>query len=290
MNDDLSLLASAYLDDEVSADERALIEADQATMAEVDRMRSVRALLADSEPPSISGREQHLAAALSAWDRLPDAERTGALRDATPPDADRAAVAGAAALSTPTRVAERRATRTNRWLIAAAAALVMVLVGGVALQLQGGADDDNMAVISETDASAAAPMLASDQAGGAEQMRGRDSDDLATAAADAMPDTSITTGIDSAAPPAETDTVQLRDTTDLADFAARSLAAPAPVDGSTESATGEDGPLLCFGVDLVAGYAEYVDQPVIVGVVTARRTAIAYEVDRCVEVARVRVP
>ena len=71
MNDDLTLLASAYLDGDVTADERARVEADPALLVEVDRLRYVRVLLADVEPSSISVRESLLANALDAWDRVP---------------------------------------------------------------------------------------------------------------------------------------------------------------------------------------------------------------------------
>ena len=53
MNDDLTLLASSYLDGDVTADERALVETDPDALAEVERLRSVRALLGDVEPPMI---------------------------------------------------------------------------------------------------------------------------------------------------------------------------------------------------------------------------------------------
>ena len=40
MTDDLTLLASAYLDGEATPDERARVEADPALLAEVERLRS----------------------------------------------------------------------------------------------------------------------------------------------------------------------------------------------------------------------------------------------------------
>ena len=54
MNDDLTLLASAYLDGDVTADERARVEADPELIAEVERLRYVKVLLADTEPSPIS--------------------------------------------------------------------------------------------------------------------------------------------------------------------------------------------------------------------------------------------
>ena len=87
MNDDLIILASAYLDGDVTADERAQVESSPELLAEVDRLRTVRAVISHH----IVGRGRtdlhargHLAAALDAWDRLPDNERTGALATRTP--------------------------------------------------------------------------------------------------------------------------------------------------------------------------------------------------------------
>ena len=97
MNDDLTILASAYLDGDVTADERAQVESSDELLAEVDRLRTVRALVSNAslaEPAPISMRERHLSGALDAWERLPENERTGALRDSTPNAADAAAAAG----------------------------------------------------------------------------------------------------------------------------------------------------------------------------------------------------
>jgi hypothetical protein len=80
MNDDLSSLASRYLDGDADADERAQVDVDPELQAEVARLRMVRAVVADLDEPIISVRERHLAAALDAWDRLPPAERTGRCR------------------------------------------------------------------------------------------------------------------------------------------------------------------------------------------------------------------
>ena len=167
MNDDLTLLASAYLDGDVTADERARVEGDPDVLAEVDRLRSVRALLGDVATPQISVREAHLAAALGAWERLPEAERSGARRDVTPVGIDAAAVAGAASVTAPTPLSSRRRTsRTSstRWLTGAAAALVLVLAGGVALQLSTANDTDDAASSTEAEADATEALTASGEA------------------------------------------------------------------------------------------------------------------------------
>ena len=67
MNDDLTLLASAYLDGEVDAAERARVEGDTEMLAEVERLRAVRMLIGETEPSSISTREALLANALEVW-------------------------------------------------------------------------------------------------------------------------------------------------------------------------------------------------------------------------------
>jgi hypothetical protein len=303
MNDDLTLLASAYLDGDVTADERARVEADSEVLAEVDRLRSVRALLSDVEPPSISVREAQLSTALDAWDRLPPLERTGARRDNTPVGVDAAALAGAAAVSAPTPLSNRRRSRSSstRWLTGAAAALVLVLAGGVALQLgttDDGADTD--------DASAAVAAVEVTQAADDAQ-RDAESSESAEAApqaatAEAVPE--LDTGIDSAAPPGENAGVNQLDTLqDLADFAAAAIGAPSAPDVPAATSAASDEELSeaetflaeaefprCLGVDTIVGPAVFGDIPVVVGIDEGRSLAIAYRAANCAEVARVRLP
>ena len=81
MNDDLTLLASAYLDGDTTPAERAQVDGDPATLAEVERLRQVRAVLSQTDSAPISTRERHLAVAFEVWDRLPTSEFGG---DATP--------------------------------------------------------------------------------------------------------------------------------------------------------------------------------------------------------------
>lgn len=140
MNDELPDLASAYLDGEVTADERAAVETDRELLADVERLRQVRAIVADIDPPSISVREQHLAAALGAWDRLPDRERlSAATGNETAPDS--LAAAGVAAMSTPVSI-ERRRSRWTRPLLAAAATVAVVAAGAVVVGVLDGERDD----------------------------------------------------------------------------------------------------------------------------------------------------
>lgn len=303
-DDDLTLLASAYLDGDVTADERARVEGDPDVLAEVDRLRSVRFLLGDVEPQAISVREAQLATALGVWDRLPEPERTGARRDATPLGIDAAAVAGAASVTAPTPINGRRRTATStRWLTGAAAALVLVLAGGVALQLGTDSDDDSASTAdSEIEATEAltATGPADDPAAGdltpeTEAAEGPASDVIAG---------ELDTGVGDPPPPGEEVGLdQLRNLTDLADFASTAVGAPRSPDVPAATSATADEDLsdaetlldenefpLCLGVDLIVGPAVYGDVPVVVGIDEGRNLAIAYLAATCAEVARVRLP
>lgn len=306
MNDDLTLLASAYLDGDVTTDERARVENDTEVLAEVDRLRSIRALLGDVEPQAISVREAQLATALEVWDRLPERERTAARRDGTPAGIDAAAVAGAASVTAPTPLSSRRrSTRgtSTRWLTGAAAALLLVLAGGVALQLSSTSSDDETSS-DETSSDAAAGALT--ESARAETGDGTDNDPPAPAAEATDEATlELDTGIDNAAPPGENVGLdRLDNLTDLADFAAAAVGAPISPDdvpaatsaasdedlSDAETFLAEDELPRCLGVDIVVGPAVYRDVPVVVGIDESRDLAIAYRADDCAEVARTRLP
>ncbi len=289
MNDDLNLLASAYLDGDATADERALVEAEPELLAQVEQFRLVRALLADTEPSSISVRESLLSNALDAWDRVPEAERTG-LRD-----------------STPISLADRRRATANRRLLAAAAAIVIVLAGGIVLQVvsSGGNDDTASDAATQADATIASER-ASESA--SEPASVQESADPPTADADeASPSLqapaagSLETGIDIAAPPADDSLERLETPAELAIFASDAVGAPGdpdvpaatsgPVDLSeSEAALAEVEWPLCLGADFVVGPALYGDVPVVVGVDESLDMALAYRADGCAEVARARLP
>ncbi len=161
-----SLLASAYLDGQATADERALVETSPDTLAEVQALSQVREVLAATAPlASLSEREAHLAGALDVWERMSDLERSGEATPASGVDA-----AAAAALSTPTSTSQGRRSRGSRgrnrrsgslgasqWLLGAAAALV--IVAGAAAVFRGVLTED-------TGSNDAAPAL--DAADGAE--------------------------------------------------------------------------------------------------------------------------
>lgn len=311
-DDDRTLLASVYLDDEATPEERALVESDPSALAEVARLRSVRVLLGDVEPPPISVRERQLAAALDAWDRIPDAERTGARRDATPPGVDAVAAAAASSVSTPSRLIRRRRGPSTAWLTAAAAGLVAVLAVGIVIQLDTGNDDDSASIdvsaelmaegTIETPANEATADDAEDSdAAGAAESAAPDLDDEALEARAAEDGGELDTGINNAAPPAELELVVLTTPDDLALFAADAVDVPrapdvpaatsAPVDADDPTRTADDSSIpRCPGIDIVVGPAMYTDTEVVVGIDVSRDLAIASTMTDCREVARSPLP
>jgi hypothetical protein len=322
MNEDFTILASAYLDGAATPEERAQVTSSPDLLAEVERQRLVRALLADVETSSISLREQHLAAALGAWDRLPDAERTGAARDITPQGIDPATAAAASTISTPppTSLEGRRRSKTARWMGAAAAALALVLAGGVVLQSISSDDDDDSissaAVDSSDDApepnsSAAIADEAADELQRDLQSSAGASQEVVEKTADAptaLDEDSLGIDIDAEAPPKEADLEVLSTPEQLGIFASDAVGAPnspdipASTDASAETATQADGLSedeeviqafefpLCGGADYVVGPAEYRGEAVVVGVNESRGLAIAYRALDCSVIARAALP
>ncbi|MEM9042271.1 MAG: hypothetical protein AAGD33_20490 [Actinomycetota bacterium] len=139
---ELTEVASAYLDAAVDAAEIARVEADPELLAEVERLRIVRALVSTStEEASLSIRESHLAAALDVFDRMSPAERSGEAIPAAGLDD-----AAAAAITTPTPLGARRSGSAPRpigqWLLGAAAALLLVVGGLAVFRATQNADDD----------------------------------------------------------------------------------------------------------------------------------------------------
>lgn len=322
--DAISELASGYLDDELTTDERARVEGDPDLLAEVDRVREVRAVIGDLEPPPISLREEHLAAALDAWDRLPEAERTAAGRDATPrrlgrnaTPAEGAVAAGAASITAPPpRRGDRRRSWSTAWMGAAAAAMLVVAGAAVVIQGTGGDDDsgDETTAVEESADAEDAPTEAADAGGADDQARDAtaalgeladgDQAEAAEVIADNVPDTGIDTGIDTPAPPIDVPLEEIDDAEQLAIFASDAVDAPVapatedgtePADGESPDAGSTDaGSLLelrqCATVDVLVGPASYRGQPVVVGIDTDRDLAFAHDLVDCTEVARVRLP
>ncbi|RLE24140.1 MAG: hypothetical protein DRJ50_05070 [Actinobacteria bacterium] len=325
MNDDLTILASAYLDGTATSDQRAQVESNEDLLAEVERQRLVRALLADADPPSISLREQHLAAALGAWDRLPETERVAAIRDTTPSGLDPATAAAAATISTPppTSLADRRRSKSTGWIIGVAAVLALVVAGGVVLQsISLGSDDDSASsAIVATDDTVPEPNSSTAIAGDAAEELQRDlesSAGAATAASDTASDEIETDAafaeeeggfdIDPEAPPQGSDLEMLSTREQLGIFASDAIGAPIspsfPVSTDAASAPeSNDGDLsvaeqaieafefpLCGGADYVVGPAEYRGEPVVVGVDESLNLAIAYRALDCRVIVRASLP
>jgi hypothetical protein len=145
MNADDELLASAYLDGELTDDERRIAESDPAVMAEVERLRALRARLGDVEPPSIDARERALAAALRTFDDI----------HATPP------AAPAPAASPAVDIWWRR--DPMRWLGAAAAILAIGLLAVVVVNGFGGSEDDSASDTADEPASESAVQFATEE-------------------------------------------------------------------------------------------------------------------------------
>lgn len=323
MTDDQILLASSYLDGQATADERARVEASAELLAEVERLRQLRALLGDPEPPAISMRERHLAAALEAWDRLPDVERIGAVRDQTPTDVDPAAAAAASTVSAPppTSLDARRRNRNRNVIFAAAAGLVLVLGAGVVIRgVTTGGDDDTASsgaalesAITEAPADEPRSEVDDVAADAVEEFADEPASEAASepesepgvAAAEAEPPpedaADATTGGPEAAPPDE-DQVRLRSTDELLDYASPALTATAsadndativddaPNDGADEAVEGGFDVPRCDGIDVVVGPAIYLGEPVVIGIDRTRNLVVAHSVASCLEIASVQVP
>ena len=164
MNDDEQAvhLASVYVDDAATADERALVETSTDSLDEVARFTLVRTVLAATAPIApLSEREGQLAAALDVWDRMSDSERSG---EATPSSGIDAAAAAAVTTPTsrarrnrPNRAGRRSSLSASQWLLGAAAALVAI--GGVGAVVRSIVADDS----SDSTESAAPPAAADAQ-------------------------------------------------------------------------------------------------------------------------------
>lgn len=131
-------LVSAYLDGEVSDEERARVDANDALLADVDALRQVRTVLgATAEPPPISVREAHLSATLDVWDRMTERERAV---DAPPDDGLAAAAAASVTALAPAagRQDRRAANGASRWFLGAAAGFI--LLAGTGLVIRGVTD------------------------------------------------------------------------------------------------------------------------------------------------------
>ncbi len=134
MNDEQYFLANAYLDGELTAEERRIAEADPEVMAEVEQLRALQAELRDVPTPSAEARAEAIATAMAEFARFS-------------PD-----------LPEPAPVVPFRSRPAYAKYLAAAAALVAVAGLGIVISQAdlGGGDDDSAgsaeAPLSETQA------------------------------------------------------------------------------------------------------------------------------------------
>lgn len=320
MTDDLITLASAYLDGETTAAERAQVEADTDLLAEVERLRQVRAVLGETESAPISARERHLARALEAWDRLPTAEKLG---DATPVGDDAAGAAGGASITAPTSLRDRRAKRkpvSTRVLTAAAA---VVVLAGAGLVVRGALDsgdsnDFSSADTADIDESFEAPASAEFEGGpeaAAEETFEQDGDaaDEVAVVAELAPESDAIQG-GPADPPGIDDLEVLSSDAELAEFANAKVISRTPpanegpadaaesdlADTAAVEETAPDTTLpppvdLCGFIDEFVGFALWeasglFDEPIAVGINNPTGEAIAYRDDTCTVIARTPLP
>ena len=128
MNDDQILLANAYVDGELTDDERRIAEADPAVMAEVDVLRELHAELRAVDAPTEAARESAIGAAMAQF---------------TP----RGAAASPAATASASVVPFRPKPAYSRYLGVAAAVVAVGLLGVVIVN--GGRGGDNDASVAE---------------------------------------------------------------------------------------------------------------------------------------------
>jgi hypothetical protein len=300
MTDDLTPLASAYLDGEATVDEVAQIERDAEMLVEVERLRQVRAVVGDVDPMPISVREAHLAAALDTWDRLPATERDGSQLGALAAGVDPIAAAGVSSISAPaTSSRARRTSRSNGWVLAAAASLVVLLAGGLTLRSLTGDDGESDTAGEITTVST--PSNGSAAASGADA----DTTDPSLEPSEAISDPD--TGTDEStegAPPPEDDLEELGNPEQLGVYASDAVGEDgtviteavvppiedaAPRTSAAPAETTSDFPL-CAGADYVVGPATYQGTFVVVGIDTDNNVAIAYLPTNCAVVAQAQLP
>lgn len=311
MNDDLINLASAYLDGDTTATERAQIETDPELLAQVDRLRQVRAVLSDVEAAPISVRERHLAGALEAWDRLPSSEKIG---DTTPVGADAAGAAGGASITAPTSLNDRRAQRkpVSTRVLTVAAAIVVFAGAGVIVRNAVNTSEKNNSTASESadtgpgfDQTVSSEFESGPEAAAAETFDQFDEStvDVAVGAVPASASDEIQGGPEEA--PADTNLEILSSDAELANFAnakviSRTLAQeeiqPDAADAEVAPDTTLPPPVdLCGLIDEFVGFALWatpgaISDPIAVGINNSRAEAVAYNDKSCTVISRTPLP
>lgn len=315
-----TLLASLYLDDEATADERALVETDTDALGEVERFGDVRTVLGATVPTaSLADREAHLAGALDVWERMSDLERSG---EVTPSDG--IAAAAGAAVTTPSTGSRGsgsvRRPRTGgptgrQWLLGAAAGLTLLAGAGFVLNsLTSGDDsdtsevavdatpDDPLTELGDLEAAEAAEVngenvgtevapnvsdLTDDASGPAPPADGDVAADESADAAETLP------GVEQPAPPPDEGTLEIDNPDDLAAYA--SLAMPSLRAETTANDDIEFDPVFggCeseLGVEAELEPIIYAGTPVVVGIDLDNSVVLAYTAEDCNIVETAQVP
>jgi len=314
-----TLLASLYLDDEATADERALVETDPDALREVERFGDVRTVLGATVPiASLADREAHLAGALDVWERMSDLERSG---EVTPSDG--IAAAAAAAVTTPSTGSRGsgpvRRPRTGgptgrQWLLGAAAGLTVLAGAGFALNsLTSGDDsepsdvaadatpDDPLTELGDLEAAEAAevngenvgtevaPNLSdlSDEASGPGLPADAAAADESTGAGETLP------GPEQPAPPPDEGTLEIDNPDDLAAYASLampSLRATSTANDDIEFDSVFGGCESQLGVEAELEPIIYAGTPVVVGIDLDNSVVLAYTAEDCAIVETAPVP
>ena len=311
MNDDLINLASAYLDGDTTATERAQVENDPELLAQVDRLRQLRAVLSDIEAAPISVRERHLAGALEAWDRLPSSEKIG---DTAPVGADAAGAAGGASITVPTSLNNRRAQRkpVSTRVLTVAAAIVVFAGAGLIVRDAVNTSETNNSTASEStdtgpgfDETVSSEFESGPEAAAAETFDQFDEStvDVAVGAVPASASDEIQGGPEEA--PADTNLEVLSSDAELANFAnakviSRTLAQEEIQPDAADAEVAPDATLpppvdLCGLIDEFVGFALWatsgaVSDPIAVGINNSRAEAVAYNDKNCTVISRTPLP
>jgi hypothetical protein len=256
MNDDQFSLASAYLDGDLTADERARVESEPELLALVDRLRVLAADVGTVEPPDAGRRDRAINAALAVFDEAPEANGVVTRESSVAPLPVRRSVAA-------------------QWLSVAAMVLVVGVLGTVAFSALSGrtgndTDDGVDGTASQMADNESVRRSVTDDGGVAESMSDAAPADMGDDPF-ALSPAQAPDGADDAADDADADadadagiataSAIMRSPADLADFAGSMLDTASRADDGGSST---DSP--CPGTGDVVGFGVYGDRPVFVTV------------------------
>lgn len=246
MNDEQTFLANAYLDGELTVDERRIAEADPEVMTEVEQLRALQSALRDTPPPSVEARESAISAAMATFGEIAAGEiaATGApIVEAEPTKA-------------PVVVPFRPRPAYAKFL-GVAAAVVAVAGLGIIVSQAGRGSDDSATDMADTAAEASVERNSAltesvDAAEITAEAAEAGDDGGAELAAD---DEMAGDGDEGAAEPAADDSADMEtmDTADSGDAPQADEAAyrTVPVDFDPEAAIADDAELGVYGVYLL---------------------------------------